>query len=177
MSKPVAIITGAASGIGLALTHHLLAKKWRVVMADINVDTGLDLQSKLGPDVLFIETDVSSWASQVRLFEKAYEWSGYRLDFLASNAGVADTRNLVEGLEEDDGGLKLPFCFKPIEVNLFGSIYAIQLFSHYVKKSGRPGGRVVITSSGAGQYGMPSNPVYCASKHGVSPSLYTFWRD
>ena len=67
MFKPVAI-TGAASGIGLALTRHLLEKQWRVVMADINVDTGRNLESELGPDVLFIETDVSSWDSQVRLF-------------------------------------------------------------------------------------------------------------
>jgi 15-hydroxyprostaglandin dehydrogenase (NAD) len=170
MSKPVAIITGAASGIGLAPTRHLLAKQWRVVMADINSDKGQDLESELGPDVLFIETDVSSWDSQVRLFEKAYEWAGNCLDFLASNAGVADMRNLVEGLEEeDDGGLKKPLFLKPISVNLFSSIYAIQLFAHYVKKSGRVGGTVVITSSGAGQYGMPSHPVYCASKHGVSP--------
>jgi 15-hydroxyprostaglandin dehydrogenase (NAD) len=153
MSKPVAIITGAASGIGLALTRRLLEKQWRIVMADINVDKGRDLETELGPDVLFIETDVSSCDSQVRLFENAYEWAGHRLDFLASNAGVADMRNLVEGLEEEDGALKKPFCSKTIKVNLFGSVYAIQLFAHYVKKSGRTGGKVVVTSSGAASMG------------------------
>lgn len=62
--------------------------------------------------------------------------------------------------------------YKPIETNLIGSIYAIQLFAHYVgKRKNYNGGKIVLTSSGAGQFGMPSHPVYCASKHGVSSLL------
>ena len=138
MSSPVAVITGAASGIGLALTRHLLAKKWRVVMVDIDSSKGVSLAEELGPNVIFIETDVSSWESQIYLFKRAYEWSGHRFDFLASNAGVADERNLAEGLQENDGELKRP-DLKPLEVNLVGSIYATQLFAHYVRESGRAG--------------------------------------
>jgi NAD(P)-dependent dehydrogenase (short-subunit alcohol dehydrogenase family) len=81
---PVAIITGASSGIGEALTRHLLAKQWRVVMADINATKGQSLAAELGSNVAFFETDVSSWTSQVKLFEQAYERSGNRFDFLAS---------------------------------------------------------------------------------------------
>ena len=144
-------------------------------MVDIDSSKGASLAEELGPNVIFIETDVSSWESQIYLFKRAYEWSGHRFDFLASNAGVADERNLAEGLQENDGELKRP-DLEPLEVNLVGSIYATQLFAHYVRQSGRAGAKVVITSSGAGQYRMPSHPVYCASKHGVN-DIVTFIPD
>jgi 15-hydroxyprostaglandin dehydrogenase (NAD) len=69
MSKKGAIITGAASGVGLALTKHYLAQGWRVVMSDIN-PAGEAIAKELGDDVLFIPSDTSSWESQAALFEK-----------------------------------------------------------------------------------------------------------
>jgi len=171
MSTPVALITGAASGIGLALTNHLLSKSYRVIMADLPSSAGHHLATTLGSSAIFLPTDVSSWSSQLELFKQAYEWSGGRLDVLFSNAGVADVDNLAAvDLQEDvnrEGELKCP-DLRPLDVNLVGTIYAVMLFKNFVKKSGRDGGKVVITASGAGQYGMPSHPVYCASKHGVS---------
>lgn len=152
MPFPVAIITGAASGISEALTQNLLAKEWRVVMVDVNAIKGRSLAEELGSNVVFYEIDVSSWEAQFKLFEQAHEWSGHRFDFLASNAGVAYTRNLAEGLVEEDGALKRP-NYKPIETNLIGSIYAFQLFAHYVgKHKNDNGGKIVLTSSGAGQF-------------------------
>ena len=152
MPSPVAIITGAASGIGEALTQNLLAKEWRVVMVDINVIKGRSLAEELGSNVVFYEIDVSFWEAKFKLFEQAHKWSGHRFDFLASNAGVADTRNLAEGLVEEDGALKRP-NYKPIETNLIGSIYSFQLFAHYVgKRKNDNGGKIVLTSSGAGQF-------------------------
>jgi NAD(P)-dependent dehydrogenase (short-subunit alcohol dehydrogenase family) len=61
MSKPVAIITGAASGIGLSLTRHLLSSGWRVAMADRNEEKGRALEKELGPDVMFMKVDVSKY--------------------------------------------------------------------------------------------------------------------
>jgi NAD(P)-dependent dehydrogenase (short-subunit alcohol dehydrogenase family) len=68
MSIPVAVVTGAGSGTGLALTTHLLAKNYRVVMADIQ---NKHLGEELGENVLFVETDVSSWDAQAALFKQA----------------------------------------------------------------------------------------------------------
>jgi hypothetical protein len=76
MSKPVAIITGGASGIGLALTKHLLTKGYHVVMADVNTKAGTQLSAELGPNTLFHRTDVSSYAEQVELFKSAISWGG-----------------------------------------------------------------------------------------------------
>lgn len=69
MSKRGAIVTGAASGIGLALTRDLLSKGWRVIMADIN-PAGEAIAQDLGHDAIFIKTDTSDWMSQTELFEK-----------------------------------------------------------------------------------------------------------
>src|SRR5271163_4480911 len=102
MAKPVAIITGGASGIGLALTKHLLTKGYRVVMADVNTKAGTQLSAELGPDTLFHRTDVSSYAEQVELFKNAISWGGNRLDFFAANAGVDDRQNLFQSEEDLD---------------------------------------------------------------------------
>jgi 15-hydroxyprostaglandin dehydrogenase (NAD) len=68
MSKQGAIVTGAASGVGLELTKHLLSKGWKVVTVDIN-QAGEAISKDLGADVLWVETDISSWDAQVQLFE------------------------------------------------------------------------------------------------------------
>lgn len=69
MSKPGAIITGAASGIGLALTKHLHEKQWKVVMMDINV-AGEDIAKELGSDVLWLRCDVTNWEGLVEGFDR-----------------------------------------------------------------------------------------------------------
>jgi 15-hydroxyprostaglandin dehydrogenase (NAD) len=67
MAPPTAIITGACSGIGLALTKHLLTLKWHVFMADVNAPTEeLD-------NTTFVRTDITSWTEQAALFKQACE--------------------------------------------------------------------------------------------------------
>lgn len=81
-------MTGACSGIGLALTQHLLRHtpsasqpyRWRVVLADVRADSFEAASKRLpaSPDsgrVLFVPTDVSSWSDNADLFEKAYRWA------------------------------------------------------------------------------------------------------
>lgn len=71
-----AIITGAASGLGLALAKNLLEKGWRVVMSDISpsgAKTATELQASnpaYEGKVLWVQSDVTDWDSQVRMFEK-----------------------------------------------------------------------------------------------------------
>ena len=70
MAPPTAIVTGGCSGIGLALTKHLLERKWNVVQADVNPPMeNLD-------GTRFVKCDVSSWNQQAALFQQAYEWTG-----------------------------------------------------------------------------------------------------
>ncbi|OCL08026.1 NAD(P)-binding protein [Glonium stellatum] len=166
-AKPVAIITGAASGIGLAVTQHLLSKNYRVVLADVNAKQGELVAGSLGPDARFIHTDVSSYASQATLFSTAFAWHG-RLDVAALNAGIDDRQSLYEMQEElDADGIPKPLNLKTIDVNLNAVIQGLWLFKYYARKNEKPGGKVVITSSAAGLYAMTTNPQYTASKYGL----------
>lgn len=175
MPRKVAVVTGASSGIGLALTRHLLEKNWRVVAADIG---DYPMTDDIGEtDLLFVKTDVSSWEDQHNLFKRTQEWAaGDTLSFLAANAGTPDPPGSMEMLlgkaTENTGALEKPNT-DAISVNILGEIYSLQLFAHYVRlghKSGDDAAKpalAILTSSGAGLYPMPSHPVYCASKHAV----------
>jgi 15-hydroxyprostaglandin dehydrogenase (NAD) len=156
MSKPVAIITGAGSGIGEAVAEHMYSKGYKVVVADMNPTTGEKVASTLGPDATFVQTDVSSYQSQAQLFQRADEWGGNRLDFCHANAGVDDRQILydAEKREElDEDGLLKPLNTKTMAVNLEAVIQGLWLFKYYVrrsKKSGGGKGKFVATSSAAG---------------------------
>ncbi|KAF3387327.1 15-hydroxyprostaglandin dehydrogenase [NAD] [Penicillium rolfsii] len=168
MSQPVAIITGASSGMGLAVTKHLVAQGWRVAMADIDEVTGRNISAELGDQVLFCVTDVTSYSQQAELFRKTFSWGGNRLDLFAANAGIADTQFLHENVYRcDENGLPLPLNLKALDVNLTAVIQGIWLFKHYARQNKVPRGKVVVTSSSAGLYPMESNPIYTASKHAL----------
>ncbi|KAH7378728.1 hypothetical protein BKA66DRAFT_466525 [Pyrenochaeta sp. MPI-SDFR-AT-0127] len=173
MSKPVAIVTGAGSGIGEAVAKHLYGKGYKVVIADLNATTGDAVAKALGADAICIQTDVSSYHSQAQLFKKAYEWGGNRLDFFHANAGIDDRQmlNEPEDKEElDDEGLLKPLNTKVFDVNLEATIQGLWLFKYYVRRSKAAGGGkgyFVATSSAAGLYHMVQCPQYTASKYGV----------
>jgi 15-hydroxyprostaglandin dehydrogenase (NAD) len=156
MTKPVAIITGAGSGIGEAVAKYMYSKGYKVVVADMNPTTGEKVTSTLGPDAMFIQTDVSSYKSQAELFKRAYEWGGNRLDFCHANAGVDDRQVLYDGVEKeelDEDGLLKPLNTKTMAVNLEAVIQGLWLFKYYVRRSKEGGGgkgKFVATSSAAG---------------------------
>lgn len=173
IDKKTALVTGGGAGIGYALTQHLLKKGYRVAIIDIDGDRASAAQNTLGDDVLGLRCDVSSWESSAAAFKKVFEWAG-AIDFFAANAGVAEKESLY-ALPDDDEPQKPNLA--TIDVDLLGVFYGLKLYRHYVRKSktGR-GGKVVITSSMAGNYPMFVAPIYCAAKHGVSVSsiYYTF---
>lgn len=149
--KPVAIVTGAASGIGLAVTKHLLSLGYRVAMADVD-PSGSDISVSLGPDTLFVKTDVSDYTQQSHLFDQAFKWGGDRLDFFHANAGIDDRQSIYEKNEDTklEAGIPLPLNLKTLRVDLDAVIQGVWLFRWYARKNKERGGKVVITSSAAG---------------------------
>ena len=153
MSEPVAVVTGAASGIGLAVTEHLLLRGYRVIMADVNVTEGNHLAIELGLRTIFQRTDVSNYSEQTALFKRALEWGG-RLDFFAANAGIDDQQSLYQdhrSIRTDSNGLPKALNLKTVRVNLDSVFQGLWLFRYYSQKSPvRNKGKVIITASCAG---------------------------
>lgn len=177
MSKymPVAIVSGASSGIGLALTQHLLSLNWAVVALDIKEPAPDAILSN--ENYLFIKCDVSSWDSQAAAFEQAFQWRR-RLDFAALNAGIDDRDDIFRAAAADFAEAPDQPPRKPnmltFDVNLLGPYYGIKLFTHYYLRNepattaqARKSGCIVVTASIGAFYPQPAIPQYCATKAGV----------
>ena len=85
-SAPVAIVTGGASGMGLAVTRELVAKGWNVAILDYNEDSWQSILQDFDQDhVTFMKTDVMDYEQQSRAFVQTWKrWQ--KLDFVFSNA-------------------------------------------------------------------------------------------
>ena len=161
MAPPVALVTGASSGIGLALVKHLVSKSWAVVCADVNPPPDEI------PGTLFIKTNVTSWDEQAAAFEQAFLWHS-RLDFCALNAGIDDRDDIFASISSDSTKPPRKPNMLTFEVDVFGPYYGIKLAAHYMSlNKPHPGGKIAISSSSAGLYGLPLIPQYTASKHAL----------
>ncbi|NIM58113.1 MAG: glucose 1-dehydrogenase [Candidatus Aminicenantes bacterium] len=155
----VAVITGAASGIGLATAKRLAEMGANVALVDINETKGEKVAEEiksLGQKAVFFRCDVTSDSDCKKTTEEVYQVFG-RIDILFNNAGVTKRKTIVE-LGEEEWDLVL-------NVNL-KSIY---LFSRHVipfmVKDG--GGSIINTGSGWGLKGGPNAAAYCAAKGGT----------
>ena len=154
----VALITGGASGIGLATAERFARDGVRLVLADIDA-AGLDraVGGLGGPDrVLGVVTDVRAFADCERAVGATVERFG-RLDILVNCAGV-----WVEGptdtMTEADWD-------RVIDVNLKGTF---AMCRHAIPALETSGGCIVNVSSDAGLWGNKGAAIYCASKGGVT---------
>ncbi len=166
----VAVVTGAASGIGRALVERFAAEGMRVVLADIEepaLSNAATEMERTGAIVFPCRTDVSNAAEVDALAEATYRQFG-AANILCNNAGV--------------GGDGAPAWISSLDnwrwvlnVNLFGAIYGIHSFVPRMIAGGDEG-HVVNTASIAGLTAGPMIGPYYVSKHGVislSESLYT----
>jgi len=159
LADKVALITGAASGIGRATALLFARGGAKVVVADVNAAGGQDTVETIrreGGEAIFALADVTSAADAKRMVDTAVETYG-RLDILFNNAGIAHRASVDECSEED--------WDRVIAINLkgvfLGSKYAVPV----MKRQG--GGTIINTASGAGLVGTVRSPAYCASKGGV----------
>lgn len=158
LAGKVAVVTGAASGIGLAMTEAFLGEGMKVAMADVDpaaLDDAAGRLAAAGADVLPVETDVRDGASMRRLADATYERYG-TAHVVCNNAGVSAA---AAPWELSEGEWKWV-----LDVNLWGVIHGTRTFVPRFLEQGE--GHIVNTASLAGLItGVLS--AYSVSKHAV----------
>lgn len=157
LADRIAIVTGAARGIGLAITRRFLREGATVVLADLDLSLAERACSELGERTLAVPVDVSRPEQAESLARRVVDRFG-RIDVLVNNAGVA--------------GLAAPTAEYPVEewrrvlsVNLDGVFYCTRAVLPHML--GRRQGRIVNVASISGKEGNPRMPAYSTSKAGV----------
>lgn len=151
----VAVITGAASGIGAGLARHAHARGLRLVLADVSAAPLQVLADELG--ALAVVTDVADADAVERLAERAYAEHG-QIDLLFNNAGVMAAGNSWE--------IEPQRWRRCIDINLFGVLYGIRSFLPRMLAAQRPA-RIVNTASVGGFLASPLMAPYSAAKFAV----------
>jgi NAD(P)-dependent dehydrogenase (short-subunit alcohol dehydrogenase family) len=164
----VAVVTGAASGIGLALAHRFAQAGMRVVLADVEPAVLADAARAVGAggaETLAVRTDVSSAADVEALAARAQAAFG-AVHVLCNNAGVAVSGPTWLHTVSDWEWV--------LGVNLWGVIHGVRVFTPIMLAQGDEA-HIVNTASIAGMLCGPGTSVYNVSKHGVvalSETLY-----
>jgi NAD(P)-dependent dehydrogenase (short-subunit alcohol dehydrogenase family) len=151
----VALITGAAGGIGGATVDRFLSGGWKVAAVDINA-VNTDANDRSSGDVLSISADLRDVAQCRRAVAEAVQWAG-RLDAVVNAAGVWTEGPSAETTEQE--------WDRVVDLNLKGLYFVCSAaIPHLVSTRGV----IINMSSDAGIQGNAGAAVYCASKGGVS---------
>jgi NAD(P)-dependent dehydrogenase (short-subunit alcohol dehydrogenase family) len=160
LNDKVAIITGAASGIGKATALLFAREGAKVVISDIDESKGQSVVKEIESNngiAFFVKADSSSAEDNERLVEETLKKYG-ALHIAVNNAGI--------------GGPQAPIGEYPIDgwenviaINLSGVFYGMRYQIPAMQKSGS--GSIINMASILGSVGFPTSPAYVAAKHGV----------
>lgn len=159
----VAVVTGAGSGIGLALARLFARQGMKVVLADVQADALRSAERELrdaGAEVMAQRTDVSRLASVQRLADKTAQRFG-NVHLLCNNAGVVPPERHRPLWETSLHDWKWT-----LDVNLWGVVHGIHCFLPAMLAHGEKG-HVVNTASIAGLMSGSGSGAYSVAKHGV----------
>jgi len=161
LSGRVALVTGAASGIGLATATMLAEMGARVVAADVDAARGADCAARLargGHDVTFVRADVADEDDVIALVGHVTSAHG-RLDCAANCAGVGGGHALTADYPLDTFD-------EIVDTNMRGTLLTMRNELHAIAEHGS-GGAIVNVASTLGLRGSPNAAPYSASKHAV----------
>lgn len=168
LTGKTAVITGGASGIGLAMAQRFAQAGMKLVLADVEepaLDAAVSGLEAAGAEAIGVVTDVSDAASMEALAAKANEAFG-SVHILCNNAGVGGNSDGSGG-----PGIDLAEWKWVLDVNLWGVVHGHKVFLDQMIEQGE--GHIVNTASMAGQF--PGHGAYSASKWavvGITEGLY-----
>jgi NAD(P)-dependent dehydrogenase (short-subunit alcohol dehydrogenase family) len=154
----VAIITGGASGIGLASVESFIDAGARVVVADIQDEMGAALQAKFKNDLLYVRADVTNDDAVKGMVQRAVDRFG-KLDVMFNNAGAGG--DFAPFLELSPGGLDRTLALLTRAVHAGHKYAALQFMKQ------KSGGSIITTGSAASFEGGWSGAAYTIAKHAV----------
>ena len=157
----IAVVTGAAQGIGLACAEKLHAEGAKVVMGDVQGDKVAEAAAALdasGATAIGMACDVSSQAEVNALAAKATDTFG-RLDIMVNNAGLGVAATVLEITEEDFDRI--------IGINLKGTLFGSQAAARVMVEQ-ENGGAIVNMSSAQALLAIPNSVPYGISKAGIN---------
>lgn len=150
-----ALVTGSASGIGLATATRLTKEGAKVAIVDLNDKAGKGVASDL--EGYFVKCDVTESSQVVAAFEEAEKTFG-RLDIAHLNAGVGTAERDVTKVTDEQ-------YLRVRSVNIDGVFFGVREAVKAMERAG--GGAIVATASISGLNAYPPDPVYSATKHAV----------
>jgi NAD(P)-dependent dehydrogenase (short-subunit alcohol dehydrogenase family) len=160
LNGKVALVTGAAAGIGRAVAEAYVREGASVVLADINAGPGEAVAARLrdaGAQALFVRVDVTDPDDCGRMVAACLQRFG-RLDIACNNAGIGGEANAT-------ADYSIAGWHEVIATNLNGTFYCMKHEIAAMLHSG--GGAIVNMASVLGQAGFATAPAYVAAKHGV----------
>jgi len=160
LDEKVAIVTGAASGIGKATARLFSVEGAKVVVADWDEEAGAAVAAELrreGGHAIFVQADVSRSEDMQRMVQAALNEFG-RIDILINNAGIEGQQAQTADATEENWD-------HVMEVNLKSVFLGMKYVIPQMLAQG--GGAIVNNASVAGLVGFAGSPAYCASKGGI----------
>lgn len=154
-----AFISGAASGLGLAICERLAASGWKLLICDINEERLAQADKQLqalGAQTLAMVIDVTQYASLENAASTMLDtWGG--VDLVFNNAGIA-TAGAIDELTLED-------WHRTIDIDLWSVVYGCKVFTPLLKRQGS--GHFINTASSAGTMAPPEMACYNVAKAGV----------
>lgn len=156
LKNKVALITGAAAGMGEVHARRFIEEGSKVIIGDIS-DAGKELADELGENALFVKLDVTSEEDWENAVKKAEETFG-PVSVLVNNAGIGDTEDMIPETTLED-------YKKVIGINQIGVFLGMKAVYPSMKKA--ENGSIVNISSASGFMSTPGQVAYDASKFAV----------
>ena len=158
-----ALVTGAGSGIGRAVTLALLREGYSVTLTGRRPESLAEVvreAGELGPRTLILPADVRNAVSVRELFDKIKEKFG-RLDLLFNNAGIGAPPKPLEELTPEEWQAV-------VDTNLTGSFFCTQEAFKIMKSQSPQGGRIINNGSLSAHNPRPNSAPYTATKHAIT---------